>query len=74
VVVDDTLHFSSEYGLERAEVAEALADDSYRRSGFAATIPSDALAPGRHVVSIKILAADRQSYYEPAKRVELELR
>jgi hypothetical protein len=49
-------------------------DPDYGRFGFVAMIPAAMLPPGRHALTAKIVANDRQLDYEPPQMVELEVR
>lgn len=74
VSVDDARDIRVEYGSARPDVAQALESAAYLRSGFRATIPSDALPVGRHTVMLKVVTADGHAYYEPAERLIVDVR
>ena len=63
VVVDGTPH-STFYGLDREDVSNYFGRVSYRQSGFSAELPSHSLSPGAHTLALRVIAADRQCYYE----------
>jgi len=71
--VDGTTTFQASYGIDRPDVAAVLKNDAYRRSGFSATFPTSTLTPGRHTITIKIIAADLKSYYAPSQEIAIEI-
>jgi len=73
LTVDDATTFQASYGIDRPDVAVALKNDAYRRSGFSATFPVSTLTPGRHTITIKIIAADLKSYYAPSQEIAIEV-
>lgn len=50
-----------------AEVMKQLNDARYFRAGFKGTLPVAQLAPGDHVVTLRILSRDGRTYYESRK-------
>lgn len=73
VSVDETMNFQAVYGVARQDVADALGNPAYQKSGFNVTFPASKLSPGRHTITIKILTSDRKSYYEPDQKVDIEI-
>jgi len=73
LVVDDATTFQAIYGIDRPDVAVNLKNDAYRRCGFSATFPASTLTPGRHTITIKIIAADLKSYYAPSREIAIEV-
>lgn len=71
--VDGATTFQASYGIDRPDVAAVLKNDTYRRSGFSATFPTSTLTPGRHTITIKIIAADLKSYYAPSQEIAIEI-
>ncbi len=73
IVSVDTTNYLATYGVERTDVATALANSAYRLCGFTITFPADMLAAGRHTLAIKVLTNDRKSYYQPDQKVDIEI-
>ncbi len=73
VSVDETMNFQAVYGVARPDVAAALGNPVYQKSGFNVTFPASKLSPGRHTITIKILTSDGMSYYQPDQVVEIEI-
>ncbi len=71
--VDDAMAFPADYGIDRPDVAAALKNPVAQKSGFSVTIPPNALAIGRHTLTIKIVTTDRKSYYAPAQKIDIEI-
>jgi phosphoglycerol transferase len=62
----DEVPFPSIYGWDRVDVADYFKHPSYRYSGFVAEIPRDRLPKGKHKLSIRVAASNRDCYYESA--------
>ncbi len=73
VAVDDKMTFQAAYGIDRPDVATALKSDTYRRCGFRAILPAGSITPGRHTITIKIVAANLRSYYAPAQAIDVQV-
>jgi hypothetical protein len=58
--------FPAEYGGSRPDIATAYGNDSLERTEFKARIPTGPLTLGPHALSFRLLAADRQGWYESA--------
>jgi len=70
----DGITFPTVYGMDRPDVAKALARPTCRYSGFECEIPTTALALGEHVLSLKIFTNDQKSYYQSGEmRVRFEV-
>jgi hypothetical protein len=54
VIVDDGPPLEALYGLERPDVAEIFADESYTFSGFRAAVTTAHLEPGPHTIALAI--------------------
>ena len=63
-IVIDGAAYQSLYGVDRPDVAKALALPTCRQSGFECEIPTTTLALGEHVLSLRILTNDQKSYYQ----------
>jgi phosphoglycerol transferase len=69
-VVVDGMVFPTTYGTHRNDVAEYFRQPGYRDSGFTAIIPANAIAPGEHWLSIRVVTADGGCYFQsPGFRV-----
>lgn len=52
------------YGIERSDVARTLGRPAYLQSGFLAALPASRVTRGRHLLALRVAAADRRCYYE----------
>jgi hypothetical protein len=59
-------------GLDRLDVADCFKNSKYRFSGFSASFATSILKKGQHTLSLKIITADKQGYYECDQRITLE--
>jgi hypothetical protein len=66
--------FPAFYGAERQDVADSYGIPSYRYSGFERAIPLSEIGAGIHELSVITLTADKTEYYQPDKKVPLEVR
>jgi hypothetical protein len=66
--------FPAFYGVERQDVADSYGIPSYRYSGFERAIPLSEIGAGAHELSVIVLSADKTKYYQPDKKVSLEVR
>jgi hypothetical protein len=57
--------------MPRPDVAEAYGQPAFEATGFRALIPAEALPPGRHQLSLKVLTPDRSAYTVSPQIVEL---
>jgi hypothetical protein len=73
LAVDETMTFPANYGIDRPDITAALKSPVFQRSGFSVTIPPNALAVGKHTLTIKIVTTDRKSYYAPAQKIDIEI-
>jgi peptidoglycan/LPS O-acetylase OafA/YrhL len=67
--IDDRVDIPMTYPVLRPDVAATLGKPIYQLSGFSATVSdgfaSHGILPGRHTLSLKVIAADGVSYYVP---------
>ena len=69
-VVIDRMVFPTTYGTHRNDVAQYFRQPNYRDTGFTATIPANAISPGEHWLSIRVVTADGRCYFQsPGFRV-----
>ncbi len=73
VSVDGGADLPTQYGFNRSDVA-AVWGEEYLASGFEVFIPAGALAPGKHVLTIKMVPKDFRGYAASAQSVEIEIR
>ena len=75
LAVDDKWYFPVKLGLARFDVADLLENRAFALSGYEAVIPAGALPPGRHVMTLRVVARDERSYYAPTleQTIEIEL-
>jgi len=74
ITINDRIDIPAIYGLDRPDVAEHFKNPHYRFSGFSASFATAVLGKGQHVLSLKIVTADKNSYYEPDQKIILEVR
>jgi hypothetical protein len=60
----DQKPYAASYGLDRADVAAALKNPAYAKSGFQFTMPSSQFSKGVHAVAVRIINNDRSGYFE----------
>jgi hypothetical protein len=63
-IVIDSQAYKLPYFLTRVDVAAALRTEAYTDSGFLGIVSPELLAKGSHTVSLRILSADRTTYYQ----------
>lgn len=63
-LVIDGAAYAARYGLPRGDVAKDRGDASLAPCGFVLTLAPNALPTGRHTVTVRVLTADEQAYYE----------
>ena len=63
-IVIDGHAFKLPYFLTRADVAAAKRNEAYTDCGFLAVVPRELLPNGSHTVSLRIVSADRKTYYQ----------
>lgn len=62
------------YGIDRPDVAAYFKNDRYALSGFSALISGNALGRGMHTVSLIVVSADGQSYYQLGPVMHVDIR
>jgi len=63
VAIDD-VPFPAFYGSDRTDVAQYFQRPGYFASGFGAEIPGDSVSVGPHVLTVRVVSADRACYYK----------
>ena len=71
--IDGKSDITATYGAERADVATVLKDPNYKMSGFGIAIPTQSIEKGRHTISMKILTSDKKGYYEPNRKIDIDI-
>jgi hypothetical protein len=66
--------FPAYYGLERGDVAQVFKEPAYHYSGFEGSIRASKLGEGMHALSIVVLTSDKERYYGPHQKVDLEIK
>ena len=72
--IDGQIDIPALYGRDRPDVATLLMDNRYRFSGFFASFSTALVGEGQHVLSLKIVTADKKGYYEADQKIILEIR
>lgn len=65
--IDGTTNVPMRYGLANPGIVQAFNDPRYLRAGFSGTLPVAPLAPGDHVVTVRVLNLDGRTYFESHK-------
>lgn len=73
MVIDGQVEVQTTYGAERSDVAKFLNNPNYTKSGFVGWINVAAITKGQHILSFKVLTADKRRYYEPANKIALAI-
>jgi hypothetical protein len=73
-LIDNKETLVGRYGTQRTDVAEATHRPEYERTGFELHLESAGLAPGRHSLSLFVLAADGRGYYRSDSEWTIESR
>ena len=60
------IDITNEYGADREDVAAAFHNPAMRSTGYAALLPTSALAIGNHTVQLGIVTYDQSGYYPAA--------
>jgi len=74
VSVDGKYDLPAKYGFNRNDVAKYYNIDDYKSSGFGAIIPTSLLGKGKHILTLKIVAADETGYYEFHEKINIEVK
>jgi hypothetical protein len=62
-IVVDGQPFPALYGMDRPDVVDYLKQPAYMESGYLAEVPAEAISPGAHRISIRVVNGDRACYY-----------
>jgi hypothetical protein len=73
MVIDGKTEVPTTYGAERADVAKFLNNPNYAKSSFVGWINVSIITKGQHILSFRVLTADKRGYYEPANKITLAL-
>jgi len=74
ICIDGKIDIPAMYGGDRPDVAARFGESSYRSSGFMASFATSVVGEGQHVLSLKIVTADKKGYYEPDEKILIEVR
>jgi len=74
ISIDGQIDIPTMYGGDRPDVAARFGESHYRFSGFRASFATSVLGEGQHVISLKIVTADKKGYYEPDEKILIEVR
>ena len=74
VNIDGQIDIPALYGQDRPDIATRFGENRYRFSGFLASFSTSVVGEGQHVLSLKIVTADRKGYYEADPKIILEIR
>ena len=73
MVIDGNVEVPTTYGAERADVAKFLNNPNYTKTGFVGWINVAPITKGQHILSFKVLTADKRSYYAPPNKITLAI-
>jgi hypothetical protein len=74
ISIDGQIDIPAMYGGDRPDIAASLGEDRYRFSGFRASFATSVVGEGQHVISLKIVTADKKGYYEPDQNILIEVK
>jgi hypothetical protein len=63
-IVIDGRAYKGRYGLARADVAQYYKTPAYKAVGFDYEFPASSLAPGDHVMTLRVITSDSKRYFE----------
>lgn len=63
-VAIDGVPYAARYGIARKDVAAFFKNPAYENSGFQFPIPASVLSPGKHLLTLRIVANDGKSFIE----------
>lgn len=63
-VVIDGVAYATVYGHERPDVAEYFKAPGLLKTGFSVTLPAGAVKRGRHEALVRVVSADKVSYFD----------
>jgi hypothetical protein len=69
--VDHQLDFPGVYGIARPDIAQAIGDPASTDSGFRVELSTNGLKPGIHTITIAVVDADGEHYYELPDSLQL---
>jgi hypothetical protein len=67
--IDGKIDIPTFYGSDRKDVSDFFKNKNYRYSGFLNILGISTLSKGQHILSIKVVTADKKGYYQPDQRV-----
>lgn len=73
LVIDGNVEVPTTYGADRPDVAKFLNNPNYTKSGYVGWINVAPITKGQHILSFKVLTADKRGYYEPANKITLAI-
>jgi len=72
--IDGKTEMPAYYGISRQDIVEYNNNRNYLYSGFYSSMATSVMGPGRHIVTFKIISADKKEYYQAAKSITVEIR
>jgi len=72
--VDGQMDIPTLYNLDRQDIAGFLSNSGYRYSGFTASFATSLIGEGQHILTLKIVTADKKGYYQSSHEIILEVR
>jgi len=64
VNIDGKQDLVAMYGLDRTDVSTFYKNDALRFTGYSASFATSVLDKGKHIITLKIISADHNGYYE----------
>jgi hypothetical protein len=74
ITIDGRTDIPALYAVDRRDVADYFKNPGYRFSGYVASFATSVLGEGQHILSLKIVTADKTAYYQPDLKITLEVR
>lgn len=71
VLIDGQIIATGLYGFDRDDVAKYFGIPAVRFSGYRIQLAADSIAPGKHLMNVAVIAADRKHYEPLSARVNV---
>lgn len=73
MVIDGKVEVPTKYGDARPDVAKFLNNPDYTNSNFVGWINASTITKGQHILSFKVLTADKRGYYDLPNKITLAI-
>lgn len=73
MVIDGNVEVPTKYGDARPDVAKFLDNPNYTKSNFVGWVNASTITKGQHILSFKVLTADKRGYYYLPNKITLAI-